>query len=389
MTKVVLAFNGDFESSVTLKWLLKRGEEVICFIADVGQEDGVEEVEAKARRLGAEDVRVEDLREELVTQFLFPALKANALYEGKCMVGEALTMTAIAKKQVDIAVDEGTVALCHGAKGKGIAQVRYELVYKSLLPKSQTVSPWKDISSMMTFATSEKLVAESEGLFPAKTSLLQTAYSGSKLEEPHAELGDECYLVTASPYTCPDSPSKVAISFEHGIPTAIEDANGRRIENPLEMISALNELAALHGVGRNDVIVNRLMGLKWREVYEAPAATVLWMAHRDLEGLVLDKQVLGSKEQFTCQIGECLYNGLCFSPEMRLMMAAVEDSQEDLTGKVFIELYKGTCKVIGRESVLSRYCRTLNRLEQIDAFDADDVSGFLNIQSLRLQQRAF
>lgn len=392
MTKVVLAYGGDLESSVTLKWLLKRGDEVVCFIADIGQEEDVVDIEDRARRIGASDVHVEDLREDLLKQFLFPALKANARYEGKCPVGAALATALIAKKQVDFAVDEGTVALSHGATGKGIGQVRFELAYKSLLPKVQVISPWKDFAShldIVAFARAEKIPLPDESDFRAKTSLLQTNYTGEKLEAAHAELGEEFFLRTSSPFAAPDNPAKVAISFEHGVPIAIEDlVTGERVETTLELYTFLDELAAKHGVGRGDVVVNRLMGLKWREVYEAPAATVLWMAHRDLEGLVLDKQVLSAKEQIGSQVGDCLYNGLCFGPEMRLMMAAVEESQEDLTGKVTVVLYKGACKVVGRESVLSRYCRTLNRLEQLDAFEASDIRGFLNIQSLRLQLKA-
>ncbi len=400
MSKIVLAYDGGLESSIILEWLQKRGDEVVCFVADVGQEDDVTAIEAQARRLGASDVHIADLQEELLTEFLFPALKANALYEGKCMLGAALATSLIAKYQIEAAVDEGTLNVCHGANGQGIEQIRFELAYKSLLPKVSVTSPWKDPTFVEQFSEPASLVefASSQGIplpsrskedYQTRSNLIQTSYSGGQLEQPHVEADEELYVRTSSPYTSPDTAAKLVISFEHGIPTAVEDlGSGSRIERALDLYSFLNEIAAHHGVGRADVVVNRLMGIKWREVYEAPAATVLWLAHRDLEGLVLDKQVLALKDQLTQQIGECLYNGLCFGPEMRLLMAAVEESQDNLTGKVTVVLYKGACRVVARESVLSRYCQTLNRMEQLDAFNVDDVRGFLNIQSLRLQQRA-
>lgn len=400
MSQVMLAYSGNLESNVILKWLKKRGDEVICFIADIGQKGDLEAIQEQADKLGASDIVVSELQEELLTQFVYPALKANALYEGKCFLGEALATALIAKYQVEAAVDQGTLYVCHGAKSKGISQIRFELAYKSLLPKVQVISPWKDTQflqlcghpgDLIAFARQEgiPLPSQEDSGYHIKTNLVQTTYVVENLFEAHIEAEDTLFERVTTAEEVPEEALKLSISFAHGLPVAIENlATRERIEGTLNLYRYLDEQAARHGVGRGDVVVNRLMGIKWRELYEAPAMMVLWQAHQDLEGLVLDKQVQHYKDQLGPKIAECIYNGLCFGPEMRLLMAAVEESQEDVTGKVVVKLYKGASRVIARESVLSRYCRTLNRMEQLDAFDAEDVKGFLNIQSLRLQQRA-
>lgn len=397
MSLIVLAYSGDFESNVMLKWLQKGGHEVVCFIADVGQEASLDTLEEQATRLGAVDVIGVDLRHELLMQFLFPALKANARYEGVSLLGDALVTALIAKHQVETAIDVGTLYLCHAAQSKSIGQMRFELAYKSILPKVEVVSPWRDsnflqrcghASDRVAFARTEgiPLPAQPEHDDSINSSMIQRSVLSEPLQLMHQEVS-EAHFDRAVDIA--ETPSKVVITFENGIPVAVEEiATGKRVEGAVSLFTFLDELAGQHGVGREDVVVNRWMGIKWREIYEAPAATVLWQAHRDLEGLALDKQVLQTKEQLSWQIADCLYNGLCFSPELRLLMAAVEDSQEDVTGKVTISLFKGASRIVGRETVLSRYCTTLNRMEQSDAYNMDDVKGYLHIQSLRLQQRS-
>ncbi|MDP1834763.1 MAG: argininosuccinate synthase [Chlamydiales bacterium] len=374
MAKVVLAYKGDNHSQSVLKWLIKRGDEVVCFIVDIGQDIDLVRAESEARRAGASDVVALDFQEELLTQFLVPALKANALYEGICFPGEALVAALIAKYQVDCAADMGAAHLCNGCHPKSMGKLRFDLAYKSLLPKVQIVSPWDDPQFVTTLNT---------GSIKVNSNLLQKTISGDTLERAHEEI-DQAIFPSSEDATA----VKVTIAFEHGVPTSVQDhSSGDKIEGLLDSFQFLNDIAEDLGIGRHDMVVNRLMGMKWREVYSAPAATLLWAAHRDLEGLVLDKQILQFKEQLSWQIADCIYNGLCFAPEMRVLLSAIEESQEDLTGKVTLMLHRGYFEIVGRESVLSRYCETLNRMEQLEAFNPDDVKGFVHIQGLRLQQR--
>lgn len=375
MPKVVLAYKGERHSQAVLKWLLKANHETVCFIGDIGQEGDVQRAADDARRLGAAEVIIQELQEELLSQFFLPALKANALYEGRCFPGEALAAALIAKYQVDVAAEVGSVYLCNGCHPKSMGKLRFDLAYKSLLPKVQILCPWDD----------PQFVGESpQTNLRVSCNLLQKTASGVVLERAHEE-------VDMSIFGKHDSvePLKIVLAFEHGVLTSVEDlSSNERVDGLLDAFNFLNDLAEGYGIGRYDMIVNRLMGIKWREVYSAPAATLLYMAHRDLESLVLDKQVLQAKEQLSWQIADCIYNGLCFAPEMRIWMSAVEESQDNLTGKVTLQLTAGRASVLGRESVLSRYCETLNRMEQFDAFNPSDVKGFTHIQSLRLQQQA-
>lgn len=398
MAKIVLAYSGGLDTSVILKWLTDLGWEVICFIADVGQTEDFEKAKEKAMDLGAAKVYVEDLRKEFVEKYIFQALKANAVYEGKYLLGTSLARPIIAKKQIEIAQKEHTSIVAHGATGKGNDQIRFEMAYMTLMPDVKIISPWKENSFLTQFKGRTDLInfAKMKGIPVSSTldkpysmddNLMHVSYEAGQLEDPAFEPEEEMFLKTASPQKAPDSPTRIIVEFKEGIPSQVTNLNkNQTVTGSLELFQYLNELGSINGIGRMDMVENRFIGIKSRGVYETPGGTILLKAHLDIEGLVLDREVGHLKDMLMPKIAALIYNGFWFSPEMEFLMAAVNKSQENVDGKVHMTLYKGNCIVTGRESQKSLYNHGLASMEKPGGYDQTDAIGFIKINALRLKK---
>ena len=395
--KVVLAYSGGLDTSVILKWLQNQGYQVICFVGDVGQHDDFEAVREKALATGATRVYVEDLREEFVTDFIFPALRGNALYEGRYLLGTALARPLLAKRQIEIAEQEGAEYVSHGATGKGNDQVRFELAYYALNPKIQVISPWKDPEFLEQFKGRSDLIryaeewnipvkASTEKPYSEDDNLMHISHEAGVLEDPLYRPEENVFSKSVSPREAPDEETVLEIHFRNGNPVKVVNLNdGTEKERPLELFTYLNELGGANGIGRVDMVENRFIGIKSRGVYESPAATILWLAHRDLEGIAMDKEVMHLRDMLIPKFSELIYNGFWFSPEMDFIMSAFKKSQEAIDGKVVLALYKGSLHVVGRASPVSLYDQELSSMEVEGGFDATDSRGFININAIRLK----
>lgn len=395
--KVVLAYSGGLDTSVILKWLLNKGYEVICFVGNVGQSEDFQEIKEKALRTGASQVYVEDLREEFVTDFIFPALRANAIYEGRYLLGTALARPLLAKKQVEIAENENAEYVAHGATGKGNDQVRFELSYYALNPHIKVISPWKDPEFLQEFKGRSDLLAYAKkwGITVKATkkkpysedeNLMHISHEAGILEDPLFRPPENIFTRTVSLRKAPNKETIIEIHFKDGTPIKVVNRdNGTVKSNPLELFLYLNDLGTENGIGRVDMVENRFIGIKSRGVYETPGATVLWTAHRDLEGIAMDKEVMHLRDMLIPKFSELIYNGLWFSPEMDFLMSAFNKSQEAIDGKVILSLYKGNATVIGRESPTSLYDQNLSSMEVEGGFDSLDSKGFININAIRLK----
>ncbi|MDZ7270255.1 MAG: argininosuccinate synthase [candidate division KSB1 bacterium] len=397
MEKVILAYSGGLDTSVILKWLLEKGFEVVCFVGNVGQSDDFAEIAEKAYRTGARKVYVEDLREEFVTDFIFPAMRGNAVYEGRYLLGTALARPLLAKKQVEIAERESAAYVAHGATGKGNDQVRFEFSYYALNPQIKVISPWKDPEFLQVFKGRPDLLryAEKHGI-PVKASLkkpysedenlMHISHEAGILEDPALRPTEDIFTRTQAIHKTPDQESLIEIHFKDGFPTKVINLDdGTTKDTPLELFLYLNELGHMHGVGRVDMVENRYIGIKSRGVYESPGATILWTAHRDLEGIAMDKEVMHLRDMLVPKFSELIYNGYWFSPEMDFLLSAIEKSQEAIDGKVRLALLKGNVYVVGRESPISLYDRELSSMEVEGGFDATDARGFIEINAIRLK----
>ncbi|MCX6223848.1 MAG: argininosuccinate synthase [Bacteroidia bacterium] len=357
--KVVLAYSGGLDTSVILKWLINKGYQVICFVADVGQGENFREVEAKAIALGASKVFVEDLKSELVVEYIFPALRGNALYEGRYLLGTAIARPLIAKRQVEIAKREGCTYLAHGATGQGNDQGRC-----AYIPIKQTI---------------DKSYSEDE-------NLMHISHEAGILESPAARCPEHVYSKTLSPMHAPDKETLIEIEFHNGTPVRIKNLNdGIEKCDPMELFTYANHIAGVNGIGRIDLVENRFIGIKSRGIYETPGGYLLWAAHRDLEGIAMDKEVMHLRDMLTPKFSELIYNGLWFSPEMDFLMAAFNKSQEQITGTVVVSLYKGNAMPVYRESPVSLYDQNLSSMDVEGGFDATDSRGFININAIRLK----
>ncbi|MEA1963748.1 MAG: argininosuccinate synthase [Candidatus Aerophobetes bacterium] len=395
--KVILAYSGGLDTSVILKWLINKGYEVVCFVGNVGQKDDFKEIEEKALRTGALRVYVEDLREEFVTDFIFPALCGNAIYEGRYLLGTSLARPLLAKKQIEIAEKEKGEYVAHGATGKGNDQVRFELTYCALHPEIKVISPWKDAEFLSQFKGRGDLLAYAkEWKIPVKATkekpysedenLMHISHEAGVLEDPLFGPPENLFTRTVSPKEAPDKETIIEIYFEDGIPVKVINKNDGMIETePLELFTYLNEVGNENGIGRVDMVENRFIGIKSRGVYETPGATILWTAHRDLEGIAMDKEVMHLRDMLIPKFSELIYNGFWFSPEMDFITSAFNKSQEAIDGKVMLSLYKGNVNVIGRESPTSLYDQKLSSMEVEGGFNATDSRGFINIQGIRLK----
>lgn len=389
--KVVLAYSGGLDTSVILKWLKNEfGCEVIAFTADVGQAEELDHLEEKALATGASKVYIEDLREEFVRDYVFMAIKANAIYEGTYLLGTSIARPIIAKRQVEIAQLEGADAVAHGSTGKGNDQVRFELTYYSLSPYIRVISPWRE----WQFKSREDLIAyaQNNGIpvpvtrekpYSSDRNLLHISFEGGILEDPWSAPPEDMFILSVSPEKAPDRPTFVEIDFEDGVAKRID---GKSL-SPATLLSKLNELGGQNGIGRVDMVENRYVGMKSRGVYETPGGTILHIAHRAMESITMDREVMHFRDSLIPKISELIYYGYWFSPEMEILKKAVDETQKDVSGTVRLKLYKGNCTVIGRQSEKSLYHGAFATFEKDTVYNQKDAEGFIRLNALRLRIR--
>ena len=389
--KVVLAYSGGLDTSIILKWLKNEfGCEVIAFTADVGQAEELDHLEEKAISTGASKVYIEDLREEFVRDYVFTALKANAVYEGTYLLGTSIARPLIAKRQVEIAQLEGAEAVAHGATGKGNDQVRFELTYYALNPYIRVISPWrqwefKSREELMTYAQKNHIPipVTKEKPYSSDRNLLHISFEGGILEDPWSEPPEDMFILSVSPEKAPDRPTVVEIDFEDGVPKRID---GKAL-SPANLLSQLNELGGRNGIGRVDMVENRYVGMKSRGVYETPGGTILHIAHRAVESMTMDREVMHFRDGLIPKISELIYYGYWFSPEMEVLKKTIDEMQKDVTGSVRLKLYKGNCIVIGRKSEKSLYHEAFATFEKDTVYNQKDAEGFIRLNALRLRIR--
>ena len=389
--KVVLAYSGGLDTSVILKWLqAEYGCEVVTFTADLGQGEELAPARAKAEMLGVREIYVEDLREEFVRDFVFPMFRANALYEGAYLLGTSIARPLIAKRQIEIAAETGADAVSHGSTGKGNDQVRYELSYYALNPDIHVIAPWRewDLDSrtkLIDFAEKHQIpIAKDkrgEAPFSVDANLLHISAEGKALEDPWHEPEEFVYSRTVAPEDAPDRPTYVEVGFEHGDAVAVD---GEPL-SPAALLTRLNDLAGANGVGRLDLVEGRFVGMKSRGVYETPGGTVLLAAHRGIESITLDRGAMHLKDELMPRYAELIYNGFWFSPERRMLQAAIDASQVAVSGTVRLKLYKGSVTVVGRQSPNSLYSLEHVTFEEDSVYDQRDAQGFIKLNALRLK----
>jgi argininosuccinate synthase len=389
--KVVLAYSGGLDTSVILKWLKQTyGCEVICFVADIGQGEELGGLEEKALATGASKIYIEDLREQFVRDFVFTALKANAVYEGAYLMGTALARPLIAKAQIEIARKEGARAVAHGATGKGNDQVRFELTYYALEPSIKVIAPWRQWefgsrSDLIAYAEKHGIAvtASKQKPYSIDRNLMHISYEGGILEDPWAEAPADIFIMTRSPEQAPDKPRYVEIEFESGVPVAVD---GERLA-PAQLLDRLNHIGGEHGVGRVDLVENRFVGMKSRGVYETPGMTILHAAHRAVESLTLDREVAHLKDALAPRVAEMIYYGFWYAPEFEAIRALIDETQKQVTGTARLKLYKGNCAVVGRRSPLSLYSQEFATFERDTVYNQRDAEGFIKLNALRLRLR--
>ncbi|GAA3695889.1 argininosuccinate synthase [Sphingomonas cynarae] len=394
INKVVLAYSGGLDTSVILKWLQQHyGCEVVTFTADLGQGEELEPARAKAELMGVrpENIFIDDLREEFVADYVFPMMRANALYEGTYLLGTSIARPLIAKRQIEIAKQVGADAVSHGATGKGNDQVRFELGYYALSPDIKVIAPWRewDLTSrtkLIEFAEAHQIPVSKdkrgEAPFSTDANLLHTSSEGKVLEDPWDEVPEYVYSRTVNPEDAPDVPETITIDFERGDGVAL---NGEGM-SPATLLAKLNDLGRAHGIGRLDLVENRFVGMKSRGMYETPGGTIYAMAHRGIEQITLDRGAAHLKDELAPRYAELVYNGFWFSPEREMLQAAVNYSQEKVTGTVRLKLYKGSCIVTGRRSPHSLYSEKVVTFEDDQgAYDQRDAAGFIKLNALRLR----
>lgn len=391
INKIVLAYSGGLDTSVILKWLVNEyGCEVIAFVADLGQGDDLEQVETKALGTGAGKVCIEDVREEFVRDFIFTALKANAIYEGGYLLGTSIARPLIAKKQMEVVEKEGADAVSHGATGKGNDQVRFELTYMALNPDITIISPWRQWNlrsrkDLIRYAQENRIPVPvtAEKPYSCDQNLFHTSFEAGILEDPWLEPREDMFLMTVSPEQAPDRPLYIEIDFENGIPIRIDG----EVYSPANLLAAANKIGGENGIGRVDMVENRYVGLKSRGVYETPGGTILHIAHRAIESITMDREVMHLRDSLIPKISELIYYGYWFSPEMEVMEKAIDETQKDVTGTVRLKLYKGNCIVVGRKSEKSLYSGEFATFDEDTVYDQKDAGGFIRLNALRLKIR--
>jgi len=389
--KIVLAYSGGLDTSVILKWLQETYQaEVVAFSADLGQEEDWPAVEHKALQTGASRFVVKDLKEEFVRDYVFPAFRANAVYEGHYLLGTSLARPIIAKHQVEVAEAEGATAVSHGATGKGNDQVRFELTYLALNPGLKIIAPWREWdlnsrSSLIAYAQRHGIPVPvtPERPYSSDANLLHISYEGGILEDPWREPPEDMFQMTVSPEKAPDQPEYVEIRFEKGDPVAVND----RTMAPAELLAFLNRLGGRHGIGRVDLVENRYVGMKSRGVYETPGGTLIRVAHQAVESLTLDREVLHLRDALIPRYAEMIYYGYWFSPERRLLQALMDEAQAGVWGTARLKLYKGQAVVVGRRSDKSLYRPEFATFEEDEVYRQKDAEGFIRLNGLRLKIR--
>jgi argininosuccinate synthase len=391
MKKVVLAYSGGLDTSVILKWIQETYAcEVIAYVADLGQREDLEGIRARALATGAARVVVEDVRETFVREYVFPALRANAVYEGTYLMGTSLARPLIARGQLAVAHREGAEAVAHGATGKGNDQVRFELTYMALDPHIKVVAPWREWdfrsrNDLVGYAREKGIgiTVTAEKPYSVDANLLHTSYEGGVLEDPWAEPPEAMFQTTVSPERAPDRPRTVEIDFEKGNPVAVD---GKPM-TPANLLEGLNRLGGENGIGRVDMVENRFVGMKSRGVYETPGGTILHVAHRALESITLDREVMFLRDSLIPEYARRVYNGFWFSPEMEMLQGMVDDTQKQVSGRVRLKLYKGNVTVLGRRSDWSMYRQDFATFEEDEVYRQKDAEGFIRLQALRLRIR--
>lgn len=391
ISKVVLAYSGGLDTSVILKWLAETYEcEVIAFSADIGQGEELDPVEEKARKTGASAVYINDLKEEFVNDYVFPAFRANAIYESQYLLGTSLARPLIAKRQIEIAREENADAVSHGATGKGNDQVRFELGYYAIDPYIKVIAPWRQWelnsrTALMAFAKKHGIEVTSTKEKPYSTdrNLLHISYEGGILEDPWNPPPEDMFLLTVSPRQAPDAPEVIDIDFLQGNPSAI---NGQKL-SPAKLLEELNRLGGRHGIGRADIVENRFVGMKSRGVYETPGGTIMRTAHIAMESITMDREVMHLRDSLIPRYSEIIYNGFWFSPERELLQSMIDETQINVSGTVRIELYKGNCRVMGRKSENSLYSEDFATFEGDTVYRQEDAEGFIRLNALRLRIR--
>ncbi len=387
--KIVLAYSGGLDTSVMLRWLKENYHcEVVCYCADVGQGAELSGLEEKAHATGASKLYVEDLREEFVRDYVWTAVKANAIYEGVYLMGTSLARPVIAKRQIEIARQEGADAVAHGATGKGNDQVRFELTYYALQPDIKVIAPWREWefkgrTDLITYAKQHDIpiTATAEKPYSMDANLMHISYEGGILEDPWAEPPENIFQLTRSPENAPNEAEYIEISFDKGEPVAI---NGSPLD-PVTLLEMLNKIGGAHGIGRVDLVENRFVGMKSRGVYETPGVTILHAAHRALESLTLDREVMHLRDSLSVKFAECVYYGFWFAPEFALLRKTIEETQTKVTGDVRLKLYRGNTIVVGRRSPHSLYDENVATFEADTVYNQRDAEGFIKLNALRLR----
>ncbi|MBW2177168.1 MAG: argininosuccinate synthase [Deltaproteobacteria bacterium] len=391
VNKIVLAYSGGLDTSVILKWLIENYKcEVVTFSADIGQDDEMGQVRENAEKTGASKIYIDDLKEEFVKDYVFPAFRANAIYEGQYLLGTSIARPLIAKRQMEIAAIEAADGVSHGATGKGNDQVRFELGYLAINPHIKIIAPWRewDLNSrtaLMDFAKQHGISVPTTHKKPYSTdgNLLHKSYEGGVLEDPWANAPDDIYTLSVSPAEAPDQPEVIDIDFVKGDPVSI---NGEAL-SPANLLTSLNRYGGKHGIGRVDIVENRFVGMKSRGVYETPGGTILRAAHMAVESITLDREVMHLRDAMIPKYAELIYNGFWFSPEMQLLQNMIDDTQKPVFGTARLELYKGNCRVLGRKSDRSLYREDFATFEDDDVYSQKDAEGFIRLNALRLRIR--
>ncbi len=390
--KVVLAYSGGLDTSVILRWLQTTyGCEIVTFTADLGQGEELEPARRKAEAMGVKEIFIDDLRETFVRDFVFPMFRANAMYEGQYLLGTSIARPLIAQRQIEIAEMVGADAVAHGATGKGNDQVRFEVAYYALKPDIKVIAPWRewDLTSrtrLLEFAEQNQIPVtkdkRGEAPFSVDANLLHSSSEGKVLEDPAEEAPEFVYQRTIRPEDAPDSATVISVDFSHGDPTHIDGV----ALSPAALLTRLNELGRANGIGRLDLVENRFVGMKSRGIYETPGGTILLAAHRGIESITLDREAAHLKDSLMPRYAELIYNGFWFSPERRMLQAAIDESQRSVSGRVRLKLYKGNVTCIGRESPNSLYSMKVVTFEDDQgAYDQVDAQGFIKLQALRLR----
>ena len=390
--KVIVAYSGGLDTSVIVKWVKDvYNAEVIGFCADVGQEEELSGVEEKAIATGATKCYVEDLTEEFARDFIFPMMQANAIYEGNYLLGTSIARPLIGKRLIEIARQEGADAICHGATGKGNDQIRFELTAYALEPNIKVIAPWREWNftgrmDLVEYAKKNGIPVSTTAKKPYSMDriLLHISFEGGILEDPWNEFPDEIAVMTKPLSEAADTPEDVIISFEKGIPVAV---NGEKL-SPANLMRKLNAIGKKHAVGRVDIVENRFVGMKSRGVYETPGGTILHLAHRGLEEITMDREVMHLRDSLVPKYADMVYNGFWYAPEREMLQAAITHSQRYVTGDVRVKLFKGACHVTGRRSEYSLYDEAVASFEGADAYDHKDAAGFIKLNALRLRVHA-